>query len=220
MTRNTRYGMFKVIVTCPHCGNPVPINGPQSQPACASCQQKVPIAAKTWHTILGDYEKDYEGLEPGEGGNSTMMGDLTLQVTSVKLPPPEPACPTCETNWELAAVPNGADGVITCQKCGRTSPTFPAPAWLTTGVPTARQIFFGERDTDDMPSNAIDPSAEATRPIALACPQCNGGLLITAQTERTLRCKYCNVDVFLPDAVWLKLHPVKVAKFWLVRFQR
>ena len=33
------------------------------------------------------------------------------------------------------------------------------------------------------------------------------------QTERTLRCKYCNVDVFLPDAVWLKLHPAKVAKF-------
>jgi len=219
MAGKPRFGMFKVIVTCPHCGNPLPVNGPQARPNCPSCQQQVAIAAETWSEILNEYLEGYKDLEPGSGNNATVMGELTLQYTSARLPPPDPVCPACQTDWVIDAVPDGQDGVITCQKCGRTSPTFPVPAWLKAGVPRAQQVFFAEREADDSAASAADPNAEETRPIALACPQCNGGLLVTAQTERTLLCKYCNVDVFLPDAVWLKLHPAKVAKFWLVRFQ-
>lgn len=220
MSKNTLYGIFKVIATCTHCGNPIPVNGPQSQPICPSCQKQVEISAQTWHEILGEYLNDYNDLASGSGNNATIIGELTLQYTSIKLPPPEPACPKCETNWDLAAVPNGTDGVITCKNCGYSSPTFPPPAWLNIGTPTAKQIFFGEHDTSDMSDSTVDPKADTTKPIALACPQCSGSLLVTAQTERTLRCKYCNVDVFLPDALWLKLHPAKEAKFWLVRFQQ
>jgi hypothetical protein len=147
------------------------------------------------------------------------MGETTLKCNSVKLPPPDPACPKCQENWDLAAVQNGTDDTIVCKKCGYKSPTFPPPDWLKAAVPSARQIFFGERDKGGEPDGATDPNAGDAKPIALACPQCGGGLLITAQTERTLPCKYCQVDVFLPDAVWLKLHPAKEAKFWLVRFQ-
>ena len=219
MGKKPRYGIFKVIATCPHCGNPVPVNGPQCKPVCPSCQKELLIAAQTWQGILEEYLNDYGNLEPGDGNNSTIMGELTLKCQSIKLPPPDPACPKCETNWELAEIPDGTDGVVVCKNCGRKSPTFPPPDWLQKSVPAVRQIFFGDRDTGNAPGNAVDPTAESAKPIALACPQCNGGLLITAQTERTLRCKYCSVDVFLPDALWLKLHPVKEAKFWLVRFQ-
>ena len=219
MSKNPRYGIFKVIATCPHCGNPVPVNGPQCKPVCQSCQKEVLINVQTWHDILEEYLKDYGSLEPGNGNNSTIMGELTLKCKSIKLPPPDPACPKCETNWELSEIPDGTNGVITCKNCGHKSPTFPPPDWLHSSVPSVRQIFFGERDAGDAPDNAINPNANSDKPIALACPQCNGSLLITAQTERTLRCKYCNVDVFLPDALWLKLHPAKEAKFWLVRFQ-
>jgi ribosomal protein S27AE len=219
MSQNGRYGIFKVMVTCPHCGNPMPVNGPQRQPICRSCQKEVGIAAETWSGILGDYLKDYKSLEPGSGNNSTIMGEITLKCTSVKLPPPDAACTKCETNWDLASVKDGTDGTIACKKCGYKSPTFPPPDWLKALVPAARQIFFGERDRSGTPEGVPDPNAAAAKPIALACPQCGGGLLITAQTERTLPCTYCKVDVFLPDAVWLKLHPAKEAKFWLVRFQ-
>ncbi len=219
MEKNVRYGIFKVIATCPQCGHPVPVNGPRRESVCPSCQQNVPIPTGMWQKVLGEFEKEFDALEAGNESKTTLMGDLELKFSSVKLPPPDPACTQCESNWELEQITNGTDGVIICKNCGHTSPTFPAPEWLKPIAPTARQIFFGERDVDDPSKNAASPEAEADRPIAMTCPQCNGSLLITAQTERTLRCKYCNVDVFLPDALWLKLHPVKVAKFWLVRFQ-
>lgn len=217
MGGNARFGIFKMIATCPHCGNPVPVNGPQRRPICRSCQKVVEITAETWHDILREYLESYRGLEPGSGSDSTIMGGTTLKCTSVKLPPPDPACPKCETNWDLAGVKDGTDGAIVCQQCGYTSPTYPPPDWLKAGVPAAAQVFFGERDRTGAVEEAAATVAAAT-PIALACPQCGGGLLVTAQSERTLPCKYCKVDVFLPDAVWLKLHPAKEAKFWLVRF--
>jgi len=219
MSKNPRYGIFKVIATCPHCGNPIPVNGPQSKPVCPSCLKMAAIDAQTWQEIMEEYLNDYESLEPGDGNNSTIMGGLTLKCTSVKLPPPDPACPKCETNWDLQEIADGTDGAVTCKKCGRTSPTFPPPDWLRAGVPAVGQIFFGDRDSGDPTDKAMGANAESVKPIALACPQCNGGLLVTAQAERIMKCKYCKVDVFLPDALWLKLHPVKEAKFWLVRFQ-
>lgn len=215
-----RYGIFKVIVTCPHCGQPIPVNGPVTEIVCGSCRQKVPIPAESWREIVGEFDQDYAGLEPGSGNNSTVLGDLTLKYTSIRLPPPDPACPKCQTNWVVAEIQNGTDGVITCKQCGRTSPVFPPPDWLAAAVPAARQIFFAEqRDAAGAPDAGAAPDAEAARPIALTCPQCGGGLLVTAESERTVRCKHCSVDVFLPDPVWLKLHPAKTAKFWMVRFQ-
>jgi ribosomal protein L37AE/L43A len=214
-----RYGIFKAIATCPHCGNPVPVNGPLLLLQCPSCQNEVGISADTWIQILGDYLEDYQDLEPGNGRDSTLIGELTIKYTYIKLPPPQPACTKCETDWDLASVQDGTDGIITCQKCGHESPIYPPPPWLKAGVPAALQVFFGEREAEMAPENTHDQAGDNARPIAMTCPQCSGSLLVTPQTERIMRCTYCNTDIYLPDALWLKLHPTKVAKFWLVRFQ-
>lgn len=169
-TENPRFGMFKIIATCPDCGSPISINRPQTP----THLRVVPADSNKYTRDMDRYPervlKDYQGLEPGEGKNSSLMDELTLQSPCVRLPPPDPVCPKCQTDWELAKVTDGEAGVITCQKCGRTSTTFPAPAWLKAGIPAARQIFFGERDADDMPSNVVDPKADVARPIALRVP--------------------------------------------------
>lgn len=104
--------------------------------------------------------------------------------------------------------------MLVCLKCGRKTPTFPAPSWLQELVPTARQVFFAERDSEPSRNDS-----EKDKPVALSCPKCGGGLVVTADCERTTPCRYCGVDVYLPDGVWQKLHPAKVAKYWMVRFQ-
>jgi uncharacterized protein YbaR (Trm112 family)/predicted RNA-binding Zn-ribbon protein involved in translation (DUF1610 family) len=221
MAGKTCYGIFKVIATCTNCGNPVVVNGPLTGLACPSCTKEVEIPRETWRTIIGGYLQDYAGTEPGSGSAGTLMsGSLTLKYNFVRLPPPDPACPGCQTAWELDSVRNGTDGTLTCKKCGRTTPVFPPPAWLKGIVPSAAQIFFGEREMDEAAGAApVKPDEEAEKPIALFCPQCNGGLVVTGKSERTFPCKYCGVDVYLPDGVWLKLHPAKVAKFWMIRFE-
>jgi ribosomal protein S27E len=217
MAKSTRYGIFKVIATCTHCGNPVVVNGPMTAPKCPSCRKELELSPDIWSEIIGDYVEEYEDNEPGSGNEGTMMsGGLTLKYSYIKLPPPDPACPKCEENWDLDTVENGASRMLACSKCGHTTPVFPAPSWLREVVPSAKQIFFAEKESDQ-PEEGRD--AGEARPIALACPQCGGGLVITADCERTVPCKYCNVDVYLPDGVWLKLHPAKVAKYWMVRFE-
>jgi ribosomal protein S27E len=109
---------------------------------------------------------------------------------------------------------------MVCSSCGHATPTFPAPHWLKSVVPSASQVFFADREAGGAAAGKeAECDQQAERPIALACPQCGGSLLITAESERTIPCRFCNVDVYLPDGVWLKLHPAKVAKFWLVRFR-
>lgn len=213
--KEDRYGIFKVIATCTSCGNPVVVNGPLAGPSCPSCRKELEIPPDVWESIIGDYIGDYHGTEPGSGNEGTLMsGGLTLRYTSIKLPPPDPACPACEENWDLESVENGANRKMVCGKCGRETDTYPAPSWLRGVVQSAKQIFFAEKESEQSES----PMDAAVKPVALSCPQCGGGLLITAESERTVPCKYCNVDVYLPDGVWLKLHPAKVAKFWMVRF--
>ena len=215
MAGKIRYGIFKVIATCTHCGNPVVVNGPLREPVCPSCLKAIPVPADVWAEIVGDYLADYSTTKPGSGGESTMMtGGLTIRYSSVRLPPPDPACPDCEENWDLRSVENGFDGVLRCAKCPRTTPVFPAPDWLAEKVPQAKQVFFAEREGSEQPDG--NPSA---KPVALTCPQCGGGLVVTGESERTVPCKYCEVDVYLPDGVWKRLHPSKTAKYWMIRFQ-
>jgi hypothetical protein len=52
----------------------------------------------------------------------------------------------------------------------------------------------------------------------MACPQCNGGLTITPETPRTMTCAFCGVQVFLPDGLWLRLHPARKMRRWTLSF--
>jgi len=218
MGQAERYGIFKVMTSCPHCGNPVIVNGPMTEPACGSCQQKVAVDDDLWKELVGSYLEEYDELEPGEGKEGSIdTGSMELKFTYVRLPPPTPACPDCETEWDLDEVQTGFDGEVTCKQCGRTTSSFPAPGWFKGLFPAATQIFFGEREAGGATGDA--PGMDGSGAIALSCPKCGASLPIGPDTDRTTTCKYCEADVYLPDGVWLRLRPAKVAKFWLVRFE-
>lgn len=86
-----RFGIFKVLATCTHCGNPVVVNGPLTEPACPSCSRSITLSPDVWGDIIGEYLEDYAGLEPGDGKNCTLMtGEVTVKYDYVRLPPPTP----------------------------------------------------------------------------------------------------------------------------------
>jgi len=37
------------------------------------------------------------------------------------------------------------------------------------------------------------------------------------ETPRNATCKYCTTVQFLPDPLWLSLHPVKIKQAWYIR---
>lgn len=217
MTDSARYMLFKVQTACSHCGNPLVINGPARSPVCSACQNTVRVGPGLWQSIMEDIEKNPSSLKKGEGYSSTLMsGGFTFKIDYSRS---TPICADCKTEWDLDSVADGTDGFFTCTKCGHKSVTYPAPDWLKSVIPTAMQVFFGEREESGTKGDTpLKPDQEAVRPVVLTCPQCGGSLKITAQNERTTPCSYCGVDVYLPDALWLKLHPIRTAKSWIVRF--
>ncbi len=210
-----RYGCFKIMTNCGSCGLPVPVNGPMRRITCTSCFNDVNIESETLTGFFENLQEEYENLNEGEGMESTLMGgDGTFKYTYYRL---APHCSSCK--GELQEIPADTDGTVSCVKCGAGNETFPAPAWLKEAMPSVLQIICAEREEGTSRKAVAAVDNEGAGPVAMNCPQCGGSLIITGSSTRITKCGYCSIDVYVPDAIWLRLHPVKIAGEWYVRFE-
>jgi hypothetical protein len=132
-----------------------------------------------------------------------------------------PECATCGKGVSVASflTKEGAATTIPCASCGTPMPTFPAPAWLRAQLPTVLQVLGGDADVAREQSGAdLVVKEDATKPIAMPCPSCGGGLTIGKETERTVNCQFCTTSVFIPDELWKRLHPVKTMLRWTLTY--
>jgi hypothetical protein len=65
----------------------------------------------------------------------------------------------------------------------------------------------------------MKPDEESSRPIVMSCPNCAGALSISAASERIMNCGFCSTEVYVPDAVWKRLHPVGETEEWFAGFE-
>jgi hypothetical protein len=207
-----RYGCFEIRTSCSECGNPLVLNGPALSPKCDSCLQEVEIPATLWASWMQGLEDDYHQLEERQGSSSTIIsGGFTAKVESYRL---QPRCPRCKEKMAMD-LSLETNGWVACEHCEGRLDVFPAPAWLTEEMPSARQIIGADREGQrKSPFQDEEP-----RPIVMSCPQCGGTLKTTRETERITACAFCDVDVYLPDALWRKLHPARTIQEWFVRFE-
>jgi len=212
-----RYGSLSARTECNHCGAPVPLDAPVIEASCAQCSGQVSVPAETWGVMLRDLD-DHIVLPEGEGRtvNEVIGGQKLVYEIKREMP----YCEKCGTAFEIADVPVGTSRNIACTQCGDPASTEPVPPWLGQTVPNARQLYRVDPDPGLEGSNRVALSPPpAPRPVALTCPSCGAGLHITVENPRLTSCEFCNADVYLPDAVWRKLHPVKVVTPFYVRFE-
>ncbi len=187
------------------------LEGPNLQVQCQACHSLLEVEAALWKSILGFRNFAAElGIVPGKTrGSSLTSGEFKFLI---RWGPEAPSCAACGAVLQADSVPSGAAGTLSCV-CGSSIPTSAVPAWLTAVEPLALQVFGA-------PSGAI-PTGEtlktdALRPVLFTCPQCGANLKVTGDAQRVLTCNYCDTDVYLPDALWRKLHPVrKRSSFWV-----
>jgi hypothetical protein len=205
-----RYCAVKILDKCPHCGSGLPINGVMREIRCGACQKDVRFRDEYWKMILEDLDNDYD-----QGG-----GSYTINMESqVGWKAESPKCGGCGADLAAREIPVGTDGEIPCPGCGRQFTTYPAPEWVKAVLPSLRQIYDGERQGGPTPAGAsVAEAAEGAKPVILSCPQCRGALRIDTGSQRTTTCQFCNADVYLPDDLWSRLHPVKTTARWYVRF--
>ncbi len=211
-----RYCCVEARTTCGKCGQPLPLNGPTRSALCNACHDETPLPASLWKSLLDDVEEDWAEVALGEGQSSTIFtGGGQFQRNWYKA---NPRCGKCKTPLPADDIPTGTDGTVHCPSCGTAMITHPAPAWLMQVMPTVVQVFGGVKDTDTPAVGAVaGADATAPQPILMTCPQCGGALKITTESARISACTFCKADVYLPDDIWKRLHPVKTVGEWFLR---
>ncbi|MCD4702148.1 MAG: hypothetical protein K8S24_09870 [Candidatus Aegiribacteria sp.] len=210
-----RYGCFEIRTTCSSCGSPLPINGPFTRFSCMACFEDISIPQDRIADFLNDFEEECEGLTKGQGRGGTLMcGGGTFKYGYWKL---EPRCSSCKTPLEIPEVQDKS--IIRCSECAAEYHVFPAPDWLKKLAPSARFCCTKEPPPENRDDKCVEIDEDSTKPIVMSCPQCAGALSVSARSERIMECSYCNSEVYVPDAVWKRLHPVRKSEEWFVCFE-
>lgn len=208
-----RFACLEIRTSCGSCGQPVPVNGPFREIACSSCFETVRVPADIYAGFMNDFEEEYGGNAEGEGSGGTLMsGSGTYKYGVWRL---TPRCSSCKKPLLLPDTP----GEIRCE-CGSVYHLFDGPDWLNSLVPSLRRCITPEAPPGSEPSKRDKdfPSSDSQKPIVMSCPQCSGALSISASNERIMTCAYCDTEVYIPDAIWKRLHPVKKVEEWFACF--
>lgn len=211
-----RYAGVEILIGCPKCGDKTPINGPQLNPVCDNCSYEITIQIDFWKSPMITLDSCHNELAAGETSGASYLGS----GTRITYGPQVPLCSKCNTPLPVDKIHPGHTGQIECTSCGSTTSTHPPPQWLKEIMPNCRQIYGGEPDSKG-PDNAVAPDTPQTaeKPVAMNCPSCGAGLSFTSANDRLVPCQYCGADIYMPDAVWRRLHPVKRSQRWYLKFQ-
>jgi hypothetical protein len=206
----------EIKTSCAHCGNALPLNALVEKIFCPSCQQMNDFPYDLWKkSILDSALNEYSDLKEGEGQTQTVMtggGNFSIMYGLQK-----PRCQKCKTGINPEHFFDYAHaGSTTCGKCSNVVSVRKLPDELVSmfeGV----SFIIGEDSDMFTNSKAGMKTPNAVKPILFTCPQCAGNLKIDG-TSRVINCNFCNSEIYLPDDLWLRLHPVKTVERWYLVF--
>ena len=206
-----RFACLEVRAACGSCGQSVPINGPYRKVTCTACFNDFSVPADILGDFLNDFEEEYEGLVDRQGTGGTLMsGSGTYKYGIWRL---APRCSECKKELSLSS--GEGSGRVSCE-CGAEYHVFPVPEWLKKQVPSAVVCVTPGLPPGEKGEEPLRPDEGSSTPIVMSCPKCAAALEVSSASERIMHCQYCSSEVYVPDEVWTRLHPVRVAEEWFV----
>ena len=180
---------------CAGCGQVVPINAVTDGAACSACHRAI---ALDWQALLARAL----ATPADTGAFAVHAGDTTITVA--RRPAPA-SCPSC-----TAALPDevkqfASRGWTMCPSCGNKLAIRTPPAQL--GWAHAELVVAEELAP---PVATVPPP-----PVMVACLACRAPIRADG-AARIVRCLGCTVDNYLPDDLWLHLHPPPATLRWFV----
>lgn len=200
--------------SCGHCSSPLMLNAVTNDIICPACNKYNYFSDEDWQNLLEDAVKEGPGFKDGEGQPSTIMrGAYNFQMMYGKQ---MPRCGKCKTAVDLSKLDQySAQGHFKCTKCqsdlfARRTDDILAKTYETV------KYLVGEDDDMLKTDKSKGKAPESSKPVLFNCPSCAGNLEIDGK-DRMVTCKYCSSEIYLPDDLWLRLHPVKqVARWYMV----
>ena len=83
------------------------------------------------------------------------------------------------------------------------------------------QVISTERDSEkaSQETSKIKVNEKSNKPIVFSCPNCSAALHIISESMRITPCDHCSSEVYIPDAIWNRLHPVKLICSWTMIYK-
>jgi len=199
-----RWGRMILRSTCSSCGQPLPLTILSETIHCPYCQATETIDRQLWWQLVGMLDALTDRHEHAEG----TLGEGARQIV-YQLDPAPPACEKCGASLADEAVDAGYARDLRCPGCGDPAGVAPAPDWILDRIAPARTVVSADPPPGSSIGDGAPTSTASPQLVAMACPRCGGGLEITETSGRLFQCNFCSVDVYLPDEIWRRLHPLK-----------
>ena len=196
----------QLLVMCTECGASTPVNGVADSVLCSTCQHPIQLTQHNWLGLLDDFvEQGLLGTE-GEIQDTKVLssfGEFTIWYGRCR-----PICPSCDSKLseeELQALKEPA----CCPSCGKPlGVRVPAP-WFGGVCPDPRYLVA---ETLEAPRAEVETDEGA---LTIFCMSCGGTLEISGD-KRAVECQYCQSENFIPDQIWLRLHPAATKAPWYI----
>jgi hypothetical protein len=202
---------------CPECSGPVPLGGLVATTRCERCQSTVPV---DWKKLLhlgnpslsvARWALERPQQEREKGGYAHIQLDIARAL---------PRC-ACGVTWDAVALAHAAGQGMTCvcPGCQRPIAARIVPDHVRRHYPEL-VIAVGETMTAEggspgsaggggvAPLNDASENTAAVKPVLFACMNCGAPLRIDG-TQRLVDCASCEAPNYLPDGLWLRLHPAR-----------
>lgn len=220
---------IRVTVDCPECAAPIPVNGLVSQVLCSVCQSVVTLQGELgWdriltyqptegcpeHKVLVNSERvkalDYY-LAFGANGGSLFRRwrNVLVEIDDGGI-----RCGSCGRELDVQAlgrevVTEGAKVDVFCPACGTALPIRPVDREERAHTHDQCLALIGETA---LRGDLHQP--ESTESVLFSCLGCGAPASVDASVPRLLRCAFCDATSYLPDALWLRLHPAQRKRAW------
>ena len=200
---------LQVTLKCLSCHQPAHVQGLSETMVCSACQEAIALPSSWWLNLLG-FAEIIEALScsEGEGCRASVLSngqELTLAYGRRM-----PRCQSCKTDLpadQLETMAAAGGWSCACGKHIRVREATPLAARM---VPGARWLVH----EGTLGADGSEP-VQAREPIMFACMSCGGGLEVDG-TARTVTCRFCGGSNYLPDGLWLRLHPQQTVQTFFV----
>ncbi|MEO8513115.1 MAG: hypothetical protein ABI543_06135 [Ignavibacteria bacterium] len=193
---------FQIQIVCPGCNNYVAVSGITDFDTCQNCGKQVNVSAVINDKMFGFMDKT-KYMNGYLSGSIEQMGAGAYKLLYSSM---QPYCEECFAVIDEASMLEAinTEKPFTCKACGHKMPSRGAGAELREFHPKAIGVI-----NDSYGFDYAEKNVDKDQMFVFKCMTCGAGLELTGETKRTIKCKFCNNENYLPDSIWGKLHPNK-----------
>jgi hypothetical protein len=198
----------RLSITCDACDSGIPINGPVPIVKCVRCMELTRLEGRVgWVALLAPSLT--RAVRADRPADEERRETAQLRMTSRTTWPP---CGACGQPFEARRVKLAMlkKAPITCA-CGASLALQPVPAHFAAVFPYVR----GFVDADVFDETPGPAAASQAAPVVMACMSCAAPLPVDG-AHRLVECEHCKAKNYLPDDLWLSLHPAPKREAWFV----